>query len=259
MPFMKASPTPGNYLTVLLLGLVVAGSSFTHAQDSLLLQNGERRVGKIAGITGGNIQLQVPSPAGSGSVTSTVPLTQVKAAAMPLPREYTTALAAWQDGNAANFLATAKPLVDKFLGLPAPWVERLTSLMPAAYLLQNNLPEAEKAIAALESAYPNETTTITINKARLAIAQQNPTEAKSLLQPIADEAAKTKLADSSQSAAFGQAFLLLGQVYEAEGNPSEALGSYLKTTTLFYEDKAAVAQAQLKAEALTKTQKVVVP
>jgi len=260
MPFMKASPTPGNYLTVLLLGVIIAGSSVTHAQDSLLLQNNERRIGKISGVSGGNVQLQGPAPGGAaGTITSTVPLAQVTAATMTPPSEYNSALAAWQDGNAANFLTTAKPLVDKFRGLPTMWVERLTSLLPAAYLAQNNLPEAEKAVAELERAYPKQVTTITISKARLALAQKNPAETKSLLQPIAEEAARTKLADSSQSAAFGQMYLLLGQAYEAEGNLSEALGSYLKTTTLFYEDKAAVAQAQQKADALTKTQKVVVP
>lgn len=256
---MKASPTPGNYFTALLFGTLLAGSALVHAQDSVTLQNGQRREGKIVGISGGNVQIQVPTPDGKGSVASTVPLAQVRAASMTAPREYANALAAWQDGNTANFLSAAKPLVDKFRGLPTPWVERLTSLLPAAYLQQNNLAEAEKALADLEATYPGETTSITIGKARLALAQQNPEEVKSLLQPIADEAAQTKLADTAQSAAFGQAFYLLGQVYEVEGKLPEALESYLKTTTLFYEDKATVALARQKADALTKTQKVVVP
>lgn len=256
---MKASPTPGNYLTVILLGTLLAGGQLLRAQDSVTLQNGQRREGKITGVSGGNIQLQIATPDGKGSVTSTVPLAQAKSAVVTPPAEYTSALAAWQDGNTANFLSTAKPLVDKFRGLPSTWVASLSALLPAAYVLQNNLPEAEKSLADFSTSYPNAKVPITIGKARIALAKKDTATAKTLLQPISAEAAQTKLADSSQSATFGQAFYLLGQVYEAEGNLPEALNSYLKTTTLFYEDKATTNLAQQKADALTKTSKVVVP
>ncbi|HEY5792543.1 MAG TPA: hypothetical protein VIS74_04550, partial [Chthoniobacterales bacterium] len=70
---MKASPTPGNYLIVLLFGTLIAGGQLVHAQDSVTLQNGQRRAGKITGVSGGNIQIQVPTPDGKGAVTTTLP------------------------------------------------------------------------------------------------------------------------------------------------------------------------------------------
>jgi hypothetical protein len=52
----------------------------------------------------------------------------------------------------------------------------------------------------------------------------------------------------------------MGQVKESEGDLAAALEDYLKTVTLFYYDRTAVASAQEKADALRKANpKVFIP
>ena len=54
----------------------------------------------------------------------------------------------------------------------------------------------------------------------------------------------------ADGAAAGQACLLLGQIAEVAGDRAGALTHYLRTVTLFYQDRAAVAAAQKAADTL---------
>ena len=51
---------------------------------------------------------------------------------------------------------------------------------------------------------------------------------------------------------YSQTFYLLGQIAEAQQQPSIALENYLRTVTIFSDDHGAVTAAQEKADALRK-------
>jgi hypothetical protein len=94
-----------------------------------------------------------------------------------------------------------------------------------------------------------------VGLSRLAVAKKDYATAKQKLEPITDAALKEKIVAPANALAYSQAFLVSGQVKEAEGNLAGALEDYLRTVTLFYHDRTAVASAQERADTLRKAHK----
>ena len=91
-----------------------------------------------------------------------------------------------------------------------------------------------------------------VGMARIAVARKSYDEAKAKLVPIAEAALKEKTPNPAFAPAYSQTFFLLGQIAEAQQQPEVALENYLRTVTLFHEDRSAAAAAQEKANALRK-------
>lgn len=231
------------------LGLAMVSAQ---AQDAVIQKDKQRREGQILGMSDGKIKIKV------GPVETSIAMDQVASVVKAPPKAFEDALVAWQSGDANKTLTILKPLVDTFRGLPTPWAERSSALLGDVYLALDQLPAAETAFADFQKAYPGSASLSEIGLARLAVSKKDYATAKGKLQPVLEEAAKVTLAGTGDSAAFGQAFYLMGLVNEAEGNKSEALSNYLSTVALFYEDKAVVAKAQERADILID-QKVIVP
>lgn len=234
---------------VAALGLAMVSA---HAQDAVIQKDNQRREGEILGVSNGNIRIKV------GPVETGIPMSQVASVVKAAPKAYDDALAAWQSGDANKTLTTLKPFVDTFRGLPTPWAERASALLGDVYLSLDQVPAAETAFADFQKAYPDSGSLSDIGLARLAVSKKDYATAKSKLEPVIAEAATVTLAETGKSAAYGQAFYLMGLINEAEGNNPEALNNYLSTVALFYEDNAVVAKAQERADILIE-QKVVVP
>jgi len=247
------------YLTApfLALALGVSLPAAAMAQDLIVLQAGPPRSGEILGVSGGNVRLQIGE--GGQKVTTSLPLAQVKSVSKEPPAAYDQALKDWQAGNASAAVAKLKPLVETFNGLPTAWARRSSALLADASIETGDIPGAEAALAAFETAYPDAGDLTNLTKAKIAVAKKDFASAKSLLAPIIEQGAQTKLADSAQSVAYGQAFYLMGQIRESEGAYAEALEDYLRTATLFFEDEAAATRAQIRADALIAEKNVVVP
>lgn len=261
MPLMNASQTPGRFrisLPGIFTALLLLGWAPLGAQDSITLKDDQRREGKILGVSDGTVRMQVPTPDGTGQVTASTPLAQVAAVSMPAPEEFDRALELWTAGDAAQTAATLQPLVDNFFPLPVSWVERATALMVDVHLEQDNTAAAAALFNRFREAYPEAGDLTAITEARLAVAEGDYATAKGLLAPIVAQAEQTSLADSAQSATYGQAFYLMGRIREQEASRPEALRDYLRAVTLFYEDKATVAKARERANALIE-ENVVVP
>jgi len=75
---MKASPLALPLLLAAVLG-AAAWPPPAHAQDSVILQSGLTREGKVVGVTGGNIRLQI-----NNAVTG-IPLRDVREIRMDAP------------------------------------------------------------------------------------------------------------------------------------------------------------------------------
>jgi hypothetical protein len=88
--------------------------------------------------------------------------------------------------------------------------------------------------------------------ARIAVARKDYNAAKPKLAQITEGALKLKTVPRGDALAYSQAFLLLGQINEAQNEHADALQNYLRTVTLFPQDRIAVADAQAKADALRK-------
>jgi len=245
---MKASVSP----TAIALILFGTGLFSALAQDALVQNDGQQRDGQILGVKSGAIRLKV------GPVETSVPMANVKSVTMAPPKAYNDALAAWQKGDAAATITLLKPLVENFIGLPTKWASRAASLLGDAYVNTEKITEAEKAFADFQLAYPDAAASADVGLARLAIAKKDYDTAREKLTPIVENAKKVLLPESGESAVFGQALLLMGEVQESAGENPAALENYLLASTVFREDKAVIAKADERANAL-KEKNVLAP
>lgn len=246
---MKAS-TPRLLAFVATMVLIATGTLM--AQSTVILKDGTKRDGEVTGVRDDKLRIKI------GPVETALPLASVESVEMPEPADYQAASETWKSGNAAAARAKLEPVVLKFKGLPAPWAERATSMLPELYLAEGRLPEAEKTFLEFKKLYPNAGSSSDLLQARLALSKKDYSTARAKLGPLVENAKKTLLPAGPAAVASSQAVYLLGEVQEQAGDKSEALGNYLLVTTLFKADASSVARAQERADVLQKD-KVIVP
>lgn len=248
---MKASVSPAAVIFAVLI--LASGSQMSRAQDVVVLKNdGQRREGQILGVKADAVRIKI-GPAETG-----IPMSNVASVTMAPPKAYSDALTLWQAGDAAKTLTVLGPLVENFNGLPIDWAQRASALLGEVYLATSQTDKAEAAFATFQKLYPGAGTSADVGLARLAISKKDFAGARQKLLPIVEKAKATKIADPANSAVFGQALFLFGQVQEASAENADALENYLLVVTLFHEDHAVVAKAGERANAL-KEKNVIVP
>jgi len=218
------------------------------AQDAAILTNGTQQAGKIIGCSPAGVQITV----NQGS-SITLPLASVKEVRMAPPAEFYAATRAMEAKNYDAAL-TALQIVDKFRGLPADWAQQAMEMRGEAFIEKGDMAKAEAAYADFQKLYPalRGNPQLDVPLARLAAAKKNFADAKSKVEPVVAKAAEDKNPSRASASLYSNALFVMGQVKESEGDFSGALDSYLKATTIFYQDKATAAQAQEKADALRK-------
>ena len=212
--------------------------------DATVFIGGQGKAMKVMGVTG--TSLMVKTEFGEQGL----PLAQIQEVRMAAPAEFGQGLAAYQAKDYAKALPLFKAVADKFRGLPAAWAQQASGMLVEIHLATNDAAKADADYAAFVKAYPGGGTAADVLAARIAVSKKNFDVAKQKLGAITDAALKEKTVAPGNALAFSQAFLVSGQVKESEGNLAGALEDYLRTVTLFYHDRAAVAVAQEKADAL---------
>jgi len=217
---------------------------------------------KVVGVTG--TSLMVKDNFGEHGV----PLAQILEIRMAEPAEVKAALQAYQSKDYTKALGLAKSVADKYKGLPATWAATASSLVGDIYLAQGDAAKAQAAYDDFAKAYPkpagNEPDRgwwqmADLGRARLAVTKKDFETAKKTAEPLAQKALQEKNVTQASGQLYGQAFLVLGQIKEAQGDYQGALEEYLRTVTLFYHDPSATAIAQERADALRKTHAAFVP
>lgn len=217
------------------------------AQDRLQYRDGRTQDVKILGANGTQVLIQV----GTGSMG--VAFATVTSVTMAPPPEFAPAVTACAAKQYDKALPALKAIADKYKGLPTEWARQATSLVGDIYVAQNKLKEAEAAYKDFQRLYPGAGSEQTeVGMARIAVARKNFAEAKQKLEPIAAKALTQKAPPAGLETAYSQTFLLLGQIAEADQKPAVALENYLRTVTLFAEDRTAVAAAQERVDYLRK-------
>lgn len=259
VPAAPTSPSArtARYLVVLIAALL-AFPSVAFCQDSLILKTGVRREGKILGVSDGTVRLQIRAE-GGGEVQANVRLADIETANMAAPEDVALAQNALLEGNAAQALQKLQPLVANFQGLPAQWTQTATLLLADAQIETDAVDAAEATLVAFQQNYPEATEAIPLLRAKIAIGRNNFVGAKPLLAPIIAQAEQTRLADSTQSVTYGQAYYLRGRIHEHEGNFSRALEDYIRSSTIFFEDRSTASRAEERAQILVDEKGAVVP
>ena len=212
--------------------------------DATVFIKGQGQAMKVVGVTG--TSLMVKTEFGEQGL----PLAQIQEVRMTPPPEFGQGLAAYQAKDYAKALPLFKSVADKFRGMPAGWAQQASGMLVEIDLAMNDAAKADADYAAFAKAYPAGGTAADVLAARIAASKKNFAAAKQKLGPITEAALKEKTVAPANALAFSQAFLVSGQVKEAEGNFAGALEDYLRTVTLFYHDRSAVTVAQERADAL---------
>lgn len=240
---MKASPLA--FPLLLAAGLVAAAwPAPARAQDSVILQNGVTREGKVVGVSGGNIRLQI-----NNAVTG-IPLGDVREIRMDAPPEFDAAAARLAAGDAAGALGALQKINETFGGLPAPWAARAAAMLGDAQLATGDVEGARATYDKFRTTYPQATDLANLGSARLAVDAGQHDEAAKLLEPLLAKSPTTAFPPASEGGALTQAHYLSGRIKEAAGDHQAALAHYLKASAVFPHDRASATAAQARADAL---------
>ena len=241
---MNASPRAPWRLFLVSAALATATVT-AGAQDAVVMKTGLTREGKITGVSGANLRLQVQGGGSTG-----IPLAEIREIRMDAPPEFDAAASRLASNDAAGAVAALQTINDTYAGLPAPWAQRAAALLGDAKLAAGDQEGAAAAYEKLIQTYPDATALANLGRARLAVEGGRFDQASPLLEPLLAASDQTAFPAPSDAAALCQAHLLTGRVQEAAGDHQAALASYLKASALFPFDKNAAADAQKRADAL---------
>ncbi len=230
------------------IGAALLLASAARAQDVIITNDGQQRQVRVIGVSpsGQTLDFFV----GQGQLG--LPLSSVKEVRMNPPAEYGQAIGAYQAKDFAKALSLVKVVLTKFKGMPSWWAQQTTGMLGELYIALNDIPKAEAAYADFKRLYASGGSLQSeVGLSRIAVAKQDFETARQKIEPITDAALKEKVsAATATEVAYSQAFFVSGQIKEAAGNFQGALEDYLRTVTLFYYDRVAVASAQEHADAL---------
>lgn len=206
------------------------------------------QTGTVIGASPSGVQIRI------GTQTITLGAAMFEFFQMPPPPEYGLGYQSYTAGELPKALAQIKSVTDRYKGLPTDWAQYATGMLGDIYVAMGEYDKAEAAYNDFKKLYATAagggSATSEVGLARIAVAKKDLATAKAKLEPIIEEALKEKVASPAKALAYSQAFLVSGQMKEEEGNLQGALEDYLRTVTLFYQDRAAAKTAQQKADAL---------
>jgi tetratricopeptide (TPR) repeat protein len=212
------------------------------ADDQIIKTDGSVITGQIRSVSDGQVTVESHTPSGG---TAEVPyyISDIKSVSMAVPAEVTKVQA--QGAAPSAVIAALEPEVKQFAGLPVDWVIAAMAQLAEAYTSQGQADRALATYNQILQLYPG---SVYENVAKAGMAEMSLKagkidEALAAVQPIVDQANKNIAPSPSDGATYAQAFLVYGQVLEAQKKPRQALEAYLTVKTMFYQNPVLVDQA----------------
>ncbi|MGA3169423.1 MAG: hypothetical protein ABSE62_00265 [Chthoniobacteraceae bacterium] len=241
-------------LLFLLAGLIVIGARPALSQSTITLRNGQTQQVTILGVTPSGIRVQL----GNGEILE--PFSNVTLVSMNPPPEFAAAQTAYESGDLQTALTNAQAVVRAYRGLPTDWAQEAMLMLGDIDVSLNQLPQAQAAFKDFQAAYPlSGSAEADVGLASVDVANKNYDAARAKIAPILAQALTTRTPPREAAALIGRTFLVSGQIKQASGDLQGALEDYLRTVTIFPEDRVAAASAQQRADALRKDHGVAVP
>jgi tetratricopeptide (TPR) repeat protein len=228
-----------------LLGLMILAalllSGLARAQDQIIKKDHSVVSGLITGCSDGQVTIQSRASNG-GAATTIAYLSDIDSVTMPPPDAMAQLKA---DAPPATVIATLEPLIKQFAGLPANWVTDAMAQLGDAY---DTLGQGDKASAVydqINQLYPNSPYQMlaVTGKARQSLKAGRVDEALAAIQPIITEANQNLAPSPQKGRLYANAFLVYGQILEAQKKLPAALEAYLTVVTMFYQNPALVEKA----------------
>jgi len=219
------------------------------ADDQIVKKDGSVITGTITGVSDG--QVMVESTTSNGGIAK-VPyyISDIKSVSMAVPADVAKAEA---EGVApAAVIAALEPQIKELAGLPADWVVAAMARLAQAYAAQGQADRALATYNQIDTLYPGSKyhAQAVAGKAEMSLKAGKIDEALATIQPIVDQANKDIAPSPSDGAIYAYAFVVYGQVLEAQKKPQQALEAYLTVKTMFYQNPNLVEQADHLAQDL---------
>jgi hypothetical protein len=220
------------------------------AQDQITRNDNKIIVGTITGVAGGQVSYSQTTATG-GVVKVSLYLTDIKSVTMPVPPEVAK-INASPNPDPTQAIAVLEPVVRQFAGLPCDWVGESMAKLAEAYAAAGKADLAANMYAQIKQLYPNSGI---LNLAIASLARQSLKagkipEAIAALKPTVDKANANLAPSPADARLYADVFLVYGQALEAEKQLPQALEAYLTVKTMFYQNPALAAQADLAAKNL---------
>ncbi len=223
------------------IGLAMLMAVSLPAQDCLYKRGADAPVqGKIEKVDDNLIYIRL-----GAAGTTTQPRAQIERVEIARPAEADQGLKAAEEGQAAAAIASLEPLYIHYRGLPQDWIEEISAHLGEAYVIAKDWTKAQALFAGFNKFYPQShfRDLVLIGEAEALFAGKKMDEAQKCFEALLAEHEKEISVTDDQGRALGQACLRLGQIYAAADRTEEALESLLKTTTIYYQNPRAVAEA----------------
>ena len=219
------------------------------ADDQIVKRDGSAISGRILSVADGQVMIESHSSNG-GVAKFPITITDIKSVNMAAPAD--VAKAEGPGVAPAAAIAALEPQVRQFAGLPADWVVAAMAQLAQAYAAQGQGERAAATYNQIDALYPGSKyhAQAVAGKAELSLKAGKIDEALAAVQPIIDQANKDIAPSPSDGALYAGAFLVYGQVLEAQKKPQQALEAYLTVKTMFYQNPALVDQADQLAKNL---------
>jgi len=223
-------------------------------QETITLRSGQTQEVRIIDVESGGIKVQI------GEAEMVEPFSNLSAVTMSAPPEFAAASTAYQSGDLQDALSIATSLVQTYRGLPTDWARQSMLMLGDIYVSLGQLPQAQAAYTDYHNAYPSDDSAdVNVGLASIDVANKDYDAAKAKIAPVLDQALKSRGLPRATAALVGRAFLVSGRIKEQSGDYSGALEDYLRTVTIFPEDRAAAAGAQAAADAVRKDHGAMAP
>lgn len=219
------------------------------ADDQITKTDGSVIPGTIVGVSDGQVTIKTHDSSG-GLAKFPITITDIKSVSMATPADVTKVQA---EGVAPSaVIAALEPEVKQFAGLPVDWVVAAMAQLAEAYASQGQADRALAIYNQIIQLYPGSTyeNVAKAGQAEMSFKAGKIDEALAAVQPIVDQANKNIAPSPLDGALYAKAFLVYGQVLEAQKKTRQALEAYLTVKTMFYQNPLLVDQADQFAKNL---------
>ncbi|MBM3860754.1 MAG: tetratricopeptide repeat protein [Verrucomicrobia bacterium] len=185
-----------------------------------------------------------------------VPLRDIIRVEVDPPPSYEKGLEALKTGKPQEAIAALKPLVDRMVGLPVPWVIDSLLRLGDAYLELKDTKTAAATFDRLKQLYPNspQVLAVDVKNAHVLFAQKKYDDVMKVIAAYLEPQLKKDFLPPDQETIVAEALLLRGDCLLVMNKPLEAMDSYFLVVTLYDFDDARAAQARFKgAKVLEQT------
>ena len=213
------------------------------ADDQMIKKDASIISGRILNVSGDQVAVEIPSSNGAPPGKALYYISDIKSVNMAAPADVTKAEA--QGVAPAAVIAALEPRVKQFAGLPADWVVQAMAQLAQAYAAQGQADRALAAYNQIDALYPGGKyhAQAVAGKAEMSLKAGKIDEALAAIQPIVDQANKDIAPSPQDGAIYAYAFVVYGEVLEAQKKPRQALEAYLTVKTMFYQNPNLVERA----------------